>query len=313
MMKMKKTSNDKDDKKFMYVYKNKNGEEVVKEDGCEFVAKKKEKRCSQKVKGDKVSDMCPETCEGYDDDHHVEFSLEGTRTYIGCSAEFFEMTIECGVFGDDDPELCLLRAVGVGELMEGEDGLNYIRPFPDYVPNIDDIDPDKVCVASGTFSLDRVTEDMLEPVPLTVSNGCSFQGVTEDYQYVVKGVIDREENTIQLSYSNDFGFTYYTDEIETPEAYTAIVAELEEAHDDRRLSHGGSSGYALPSWYIYWLRSRGYNIPGCLGRPTASPTASPIEFDSSAPASTRAPARQLKTRDLGDASSKKKHTQSIII
>lgn len=312
----------------------------MKENGCEFVSKRAEQRCQKVLKGDKVSDMCPKTCEGYE--YEDNFTLEGTRTYIGCSAEFFEMTISCGDFGDDDEELCLLRAVGMGELVEGEDGQNYIETFPDYVPDIDDVDPDKICKASGTFSLDRVTEDEIEAIPLTVSAGCSFQGVTQDWQYVLKGKIDRKENIIHLSYSSDYGFSYYTDAIDTPEVYTAIPSEeLEETvddhddnHDDRRLSHnsvcwGGrrlserrlshlSGGrYCLPSWYVFWLQSRGYSIPGCAGRsptrrPTVSPTASPATtapVTSGSPVSTRAPG----TRDLGDASSKKETTQNVII
>jgi len=55
----------RDDKKFVYFFENKEGEETQKKKGCKFVAKNKEKRCPKTIKGEKVVDCCPKTCKDF--------------------------------------------------------------------------------------------------------------------------------------------------------------------------------------------------------------------------------------------------------
>jgi len=314
MMMMKKKSGD--DKNFVYIYENKNGEEVVKEDGCEFVAKKPESRCSKTVNGDEVFDKCAKTCK----DH--KFSLEGTRMYLGCSSELFEMTIACGIFGDDDPDLCLITTVQAGAVVMGEDGENVIETRPAYGQDIEDIDDTVTCVASGVFSMDRIVGNVMEPIPMATSAGCSIQNVEHDYQYVMKGLIDRKKDSIKLHFSSDYGFTYYTDEVDTPKVYTAVKSEIEllddRDQDDRRLKGPILPLSGLP--YFASLASEPITILGCRGGHsttapvvTRSPASSPVVFRSPA---TVVPRDFVFDRALVEddaASPPKEQTQHVII
>lgn len=309
MMKKKKSG---DDKNFMYIYENKKGEEVVKEDGCEFVAKKPENRCSKTVNGDKVFDKCAKTCKNH------KFSLEGTRMYLGCSTELYEMNIVCGIFGDDDPDLCLVRSVRVATVVMGEDGENVVEPDETYGRDIEDIDGTVTCVASGVFSMGRIVGDVIQPIPMVSSEACS--NVENDYQYVMKGLIDRKNDSIKLSFSADYGFTYYTDEIDTPKVYEAVESEIEPRGmylDWRRLQ---SSFFPL-SQFSYWssIAKQPIDILGCRGKtpstPAPTPTTAPVA--SRSPVVSRSPATDfVRDRALGEddaVSPPKEQTQHVII
>lgn len=296
MMKKKKSGDDKD---FMYIYENKKGEEVVKEDGCEFVAKKPESRCSKTVNGDKVFDKCAKTCKNH------KFSLEGTRMYLGCSTELYEMSIGCGMFGDDDPDLCMVRSVRVATVVMGEEGENVVEPDEAYGLDIEDIDGTVTCVASGVFSMDRIVGDVIQPIPMVSSEACS--NVENDYQYVMKGLIDRKNDSIKVSFSADYGFTYYTDEIDTPKVYEAVESEIEPL-DGRRLSH---FSFRLSS-FSFWssLALQPINILACRGKTPSTPASTP----SSAPVASRSPV--VFDRALGEdyaVSPPKEQTQHVII
>jgi len=252
--------------------------------------------------------------------------------YLGCSSELFEMNIDCGTFGDDDPDLCLIRTVAVGAVAMGEDGENVIETLPAYGQDIEDIDDTVTCVASGVFSMDRIDGDVIKPIPMATSSGCSIQNVNYDYQYVMKGLINRKKDSIKIHFSSDYGLTYYTDEVDMPKVYTAVKSEIElySLTRDRRLHDGRLHGIPLSDLpYFDSMALKPINILGCRGGhhsttapvSTKSPAASPVLSRSPAasPVFSKSPAtveEMILERALGEddaASPSKEQTQHVII
>merc|ERR1712086_1229509 len=157
-----------------------------------------------------------------------------------------------------------------------------------YGQDIEDIDDTVTCVASGVFSMDRIDGDVIKPIPMATSSGCSIQNVNYDYQYVMKGLINRKKDSIKIHFSSDYGLTYYTDEVDMPKVYTAVKSEIElySLTRDRRLHdgrlHNGIPLSDLP--YFDSMALKPINILGCRGGhhsttapvSTKSPAASPV-------------------------------------
>ena len=173
--------------------------------------------------------------------------IEGAYMYTNKCNNVFQVNIDCGRFGDEN--VCSYSEFSRGTLVEtpekgsevlpGREGL-YFLPNP-AIPMNGIINPNVVCVFSGTFrrlSLVVVEEDgsnqlKLQALPLGSSNGC--ETTTINLQLVVKGTMkkaddDNETTILELEFSNDFGFTYYTDNKECPRSY--IGQKVDEGDDN---------------------------------------------------------------------------------
>jgi hypothetical protein len=159
--------------------------------------------------------------------------IEGVYHYQGCDNNVFQATIICGIFGDDDPDLCIYQEFKVGEVSE-ENGLDaadvgdgsYFQPDP--ILDVETTSPDDACIFSGTFRASAALEgNKILSIPLATSNGC--QKVEQNFLYTVKMEV-YDDGSLKLDFSNDGGFTYYTQEGEQcPLTYKGIKYwEMEE-------------------------------------------------------------------------------------
>jgi len=181
--------------------------------------------------------------------------IEGMYVYTGCDNNVFQASISCGIFGDGDQDLCLYQELKIGQLSDKEtssdsaptsDG-NYFNP--DSVLGSLTASPDDVCVFSGTFRASAALQGSnILSIPLATSNGC--QNVEQNFLYTVKMEVNGD-GSLKLDFSDDGGFTYYTQEGEQcPKKYVAnkfwemeeMVAKSAEravCSDERRiLKHG---------------------------------------------------------------------------
>ena len=80
------------------------------------------------------------------------------------------------------------------------------------------IDKDTICVCSGTFRASSAMDgrNVLHPIPLASSNGCST--TTTNFKLVVQGMM-KEDGTLELEFSDNFGQSYYTNEKVCPKSY----------------------------------------------------------------------------------------------
>jgi len=172
-------------------------------------------------------------------------SIEGAYSYVGCDLNVFQATFLCGIFGDDDPDLCLYQEVKRGQISD-------VATSPDSVPTaggqfynpssfVTDmtVDPDEVCVFSGTFRASAALKgNNILPIPMASSNGCLQ--VKQNFEYTLKIEI-KEDGNLKFDYSDDGGFTYYTeDSNSSPLLYDAMKIEDKEElvtvdSDGRRL------------------------------------------------------------------------------
>ena len=183
--------------------------------------------------------------------------IEGAYMYTNKCNNVFQVNIDCGSFGDDDPDLCLYSEFSRGTLVETPEQGS--EPLPGkglyFLPNAaipEDgiIDPDIVCEFSGTFrrSSSMVEEEdgynqlKLEAIPLASSNGC--ETTTTNFKLVVKGTMkkadDDDEMILELEFSNDYGATYYTDTKVCSRSYIGQKMDEDEGNRQRALALNGS-------------------------------------------------------------------------
>ena len=163
-------------------------------------------------------------------------SLEGVYFYTNKCHHIFQATIECGVFEDGtngpDLDLCLYSEHLVGTIMETEDVPGSLKPLKnggffqwnERLPVVGQpMDPDNLCVFSGTFRKSSAMEGpALNAIPLASSKGCVEDLCCENpsnFQLVVKGTLRKEDGHLALEFSKDYGTSFYTDEITCPLAY----------------------------------------------------------------------------------------------
>merc|ERR1711935_1130278 len=104
-----------------------------------------------------------------------------------------------------------------------------VEPNLSYGKDIRDLNSTAVCITTGLATIptpDRIEGYNIPPISLDVSAGCASLpdgSPIPDGMFVVKGEITTDgSNDIQLSYSGDFGSTYYTDEFPQAGLYLAV-------------------------------------------------------------------------------------------
>ena len=133
------------------------------------------------------------------------------------------------------------------EPFPGREGLYFLPNVA--IPEDGIIIPDNVCEFSGTFRLSSSLmeeEDghqlKLEAIPLASLNGCVT--TTTNFKLVVKGTMkkvdDKDETILELDFSNDFGFTYYTDTKVCPHSYIGQKVDEGNSNGQRALAQNGS-------------------------------------------------------------------------
>lgn len=242
----------KDDKSFRYIHTNKAGV-TFDLGGCDYVDEKPTKRCKKKIDGVVVAEKCQKSCKKYLK-KKLQPSLEGERLHVGCDAYVFKSNIQCDIFGENDPDLCMIQMVIVGQLSpEGTTIANGFQmdSYPAYDDDINDLDGETACMSTGVFSLDRIEGRDLKPIPLiTTGAGCSAMGLATppDYQFVVKGRMNKD-GSVDLSFSQDMGFTYYTDSY-LPDAPYLYKASVFTGDSTRRELAGESLYFSAPTCYV---------------------------------------------------------------
>mmetsp|Transcript_14690 Transcript_14690/g.16530 ORF Transcript_14690/g.16530 Transcript_14690/m.16530 type:complete len:301 (+) Transcript_14690:550-1452(+) len=180
-------------------------------------------------------------------------SIEGAYSYVGCNLNVFQATFLCGIFGDDDPDLCLYQEVKTGQISDEANSTDSVPTAGGQFYNPSSfgtdmtVDPDEVCVFSGTFRASAALKgNNILPIPMASSNGCLQ--VKQNFKYSLKIEI-KEDGNLKFDYSDDGGFTYYTEgRNSSPHLYDAMKVEDKEGlvtvdSDGRRLqvvvdSHG---------------------------------------------------------------------------
>ena len=239
--------------------------------------------------------------------------ITGVYIYTNKCNNVFQVTIDCGIFGDEDPDLCLFSEFSRGTLVEtpeqsseplpGREGLYFL---PDAAITEDGIiNPDIVCEFSGTFrrSSLMVEEEngsnqlKLKALPLASSNGCGT--TTTNFKLVVKGTMkkvdDEDETILELEFSNDFGFTYYTDTKVCPHSYIGQKVDEGNSNGQRALAQNGSDNKHvsnnfvvrrqlflsnfLRKWVSFWRKRKfcwsSCEIPVPSSSPSTKPTVAP--------------------------------------
>ena len=159
------------------------------------------------VPGGEQSDATPDTAA----------NIEGVYVYTNKCSMVYQAVIGCGLQQDED--FCLYTEFKLGILVDEE----YPGSIPipgnkdqSFLPNSElpsasdpgSVDPEKVCVFSGTFSKSaRMEGNALKPVPLASSHGCGT-GFT-NYQLVMRARITNSDGDLDLGFSSDYGETYY--------------------------------------------------------------------------------------------------------
>jgi len=177
--------------------------------------------------------------------------IEGDYVYSGCNNNVFFVSIVCGLFGLNDPDLCLFEEFPVGKISDVEedgaiplDGNNDVFFVPNekfkIVTESDSVpvaDPNEDCVSSGTFRSSTVEKDgRILPIPLATSNGC--KSVINNFEFVVKGQTSSDDSgNIKLDFSKNGGLSYYTDDVTCPQVYNASpITTKDDDRSDRRLN-----------------------------------------------------------------------------
>ena len=124
----------------------------------------------------------------------------------------FQATIECGLFGDGDPNLCMLSEYTIGDIVmdcdEEEvlaeiffplaDGNGFVKVNDKLPVDGSIIDKDTICVFPGMFRASSAMDgNMMRPILLATSNGCSidtknFKEVTRTKKYVPIYTLDKK-------------------------------------------------------------------------------------------------------------------------
>ena len=108
-----------------------------------------------------------------------------------------------------------------------------------YEEEENNIDQNEVCVLSGTLRhsstvvVNKGSPSGLGPIPLAKSDGCNkstsqsccANADTQNFQFVVKANI-LDNGDLDISFSSDYGVTYYTDKISTLTEVPKEVTEL---------------------------------------------------------------------------------------
>jgi hypothetical protein len=180
-------------------------------------------------------------------------SIQGTYMYTNKCNNVFQATIECDLFGDGDPDLCLYSEYAIGDIVTDCDDKNasveICVPLPDgngFIKVNDKlpvdgsiIDKDTICVFSGTFRAFSAMDgpNMLHPIPLASSNGCST--TTTNFKLVVQGMV-KEDGNLELAFSSDYGESYYTDNKTCPNSYIGLKLSDDFVDQGRALSLPGN-------------------------------------------------------------------------
>lgn len=141
-------------------------------------------------------------------------NIEGDYLYKGCNDNIFKVTIGCGLFGKDDPDLCMYEETKIGTsfdeekpgsfLLEGTD--QFFLPFEPFAEGIEGVDDEKLCVIAGSFRASAtIKKGNIKPIPLATSNGC--KNVAQNFAFFVKGKV-AEDGKLKLLFSTDSGATY---------------------------------------------------------------------------------------------------------
>jgi len=245
--------NFENDLSFKYIHTNKGGQ-IFDLGGCDYVDEKPTKRCKKKINGDVVAEKCQASCKKYLK-KKLQPSLEGERLHVGCDAFVFKTHIQCDIFGENDPDLCMIQMVIVGKLSEEGTTISNGFKFDSYASyerDINDIDVETACMSSGVFTLDRVEGRDLKPIPLINAGsgaGCKSMGLATppDYQFVVKGRMGRDGTTIDLSFSSDMGVSYYSDSYVSDAPYLYTASTFMDDETRRELSAGESLYFSAPA------------------------------------------------------------------
>ena len=147
----------------------------------------------------------------------------------------------------------------------------------------------------NTFRLSTVEEEdgghqlKVKDIPLASSNGCKT--TTTNFKLVVKGTLkkadDGDETIFELDFSDNFGFTYYTDTKVCPHSYIGQKVDEAEGNGQRTLALNGIDDkhtstnslvrrqLFLPKWASFFVavcgeRCRLQNVP------TFAPTTKPL-------------------------------------
>ena len=173
-------------------------------------------------------------------------NIEGVYVYTNKCSMVYQAVIGCGLLQDED--FCLYTEFKLGVLVN-EDYPGSI-PVPGnkdqfFLPNSElppasdpgSVDPEKVCVFSGTFSKSaRMEGNTLKPVPLVSSRGCGT-GFTQ-YQLVMRARITNSDGDLDFGFSSDYGETYYMDEKDCPVSYIGNKQSFQDsAFPDGPLRH----------------------------------------------------------------------------
>ena len=197
---------------------------------------------SKKIPGGEQSDAIPDTAA----------NIEGVYVYTNKCSMVYQAVIGCGLQQDED--FCLYTEFKLGILVDEE----YPGSIPvpgnkdqSFLPNSElpsasdpgSVDPEKVCVFSGTFSKSaRMEGNALKPVPLASSHGCGT-GFT-NYQLVMRARITNSDGDLDLGFSSDYGETYYTDEKDCPVSYIGSKQSFQDsAFPDGPLRHRALYGW----------------------------------------------------------------------
>ena len=184
-------------------------------------------------------------------------SIQGMYLYTNKCSNVFQVTIKCGLFGDSDPDLCMFSEYTMGDIVTDcdvladicvplEDGNGFVK-VNDKLP-VDEsiIDKDTICVFSGTFRASAMDGNMMMPIPLATSNGCSTD--TTNFKEVVKGMIQEDGNLV-LEFSDNFGQSYYTNEKECPNSYIGQKVSDDIVDNSRALARVDDGDGSMPMYH----------------------------------------------------------------
>jgi len=162
-------------------------------------------------------------------------NIEGSYVYIGCSENVFQANIDCGSFGNGDEDLCLFQEFKVGKLSASTSAGAVAVASIFYTPEIGEgqaTNPSESCVFSGSFRRSAtVIGNTVLPIPLATSDGC--ENVKENFLYVAKfGIM--MDGKLNLSFSRDGGFEYYTDDVTCPDKYIGYKSSSKAEYTTKR-------------------------------------------------------------------------------
>ena len=133
--------------------------------------------------------------------------IQGTYLYTNKCDAVLQVNIECGLFGDGDPDLCMFSEYTIGDIVTDcdaeevpaeiclslKDGNGFVKVNDKFPVEGSIIDKDTICVLSGTFRASSAMDgNIMLPIPLTTSNGC--QTTITNFQTVVTGMVKKDGN-----------------------------------------------------------------------------------------------------------------------